>query len=69
MQDAEKAVLRGKFIVIPSSEKKKNLKINNLTYYPKELEKEQNLNVSRRKEIKDQKRNKIEIKKQQKENQ
>ena len=59
--DAAKAVLRGKFLAIQSYLKKqKTSQINNLTLNLKELEKEEqeNLKVSRRKEIKDQIRNK-----------
>ena len=52
--DAAKAVLRGKFIAIHSSPKKKETsQINNLTLHLKQLEKEEqkNCEVSRRKEI------------------
>ena len=52
--DAAKAVLRGKFIAIQSYLKKQEKsQINNLTSHLKQLEKEEqeNLKVSRRKEI------------------
>ena len=54
LQDAAKAVLRGKFIAIQSYLKKEETsKINNLTLHLKQLEKEEQKNpkVSRRKEI------------------
>ena len=54
LQDAAKAVLRGKFIAIQSYLKKQEKsKINNLTLHLKELEKEEQTKpkVSRRKEI------------------
>ena len=59
--DAAKTVLRGKFIAIQSYLKKQGTsQINNLTLHLKELEKEEQTKpkVSRRKEIKDQRRNK-----------
>ena len=52
--DAAKAVLKGKFIAIPSYLKKQEKsQINNLTLYLKQLEKEEQKNpkVSRKKEI------------------
>ena len=55
LQDAAKAVLRGKFIAIASYLKKQETsQINNLNLHLKELEKEKQtkLKVSRRKEIK-----------------
>ena len=50
--NATKAVLRGKFIEVQSHLKKQEkYQINNLTLHLKQLEKEQNPKVSRRKEI------------------
>lgn len=52
----KKAVLRGKFIAIPDFLKNKKSQISTLTYYPKDVEKEERrkLKVRRRKEtIKD----------------
>ena len=52
--DAAKAVLRGKFITIPSHLKKQEKsQVNNLTLHLKQLEKEEQRKpkVSRRKEI------------------
>ena len=52
--DAEKAVVRGKFIAIPSYlRKQETTQINNLTLHLKQLEKEEQKKpkVSRRKEI------------------
>ena len=54
LQDAAKAVLRGKFIAIQSYLKKqKKSQINNITLHLKELEKEEQTKpkVSKRKEI------------------
>ena len=43
--DAAKAVLRGKFIAIqPYLKKQEKSQINNLTLYPKQLEKEEQKN-------------------------
>ena len=50
--DAAKAVLRGKFIAIQSYPKKQEKhQIDNLTLHLKQLEKEQQKKISRRKEI------------------
>ena len=52
LRDAAKAVLRGKFIAIPSYLKKQQKhRIDNLTLHLKQLEKEQQQKISRRKEI------------------
>ena len=68
LQDAAKAVLRGKFIAIQAFLKKQEKsQINNLTYHLKELENEEQTKskVSRRKEIIKirEERNKIDLKK------
>ena len=50
--DAAKAVLRGKFIAIQSHLKKQEKsQINNITLHLKQLEKEEQTKLSRRKEI------------------
>ena len=53
LQDAAKAVLKGKFIIIQSYPKKQEKhQIDNLTLHLKQLEKEQKISqISRRKEI------------------
>ena len=50
--DAAKAVLRGKFIALPSHLKKQEKhRIDNLSLHLKQLEKEEEKKISRRKEI------------------
>ena len=54
--DVAKAVLRGKFIALQSNLKKQEKRVDNLTLYVKQMEKEEQLppppcQISRRKEI------------------
>ena len=54
IQDSAKAVHREKFIFVNAyieEKKRKDLKINNLTFHLKTLEKEDKLKTNRRKEI------------------